>query len=90
MQPVQIKMARAALDLSVENLAREASVPAADVRELEEGGMPGPEALHSLSLFFAASGIELIDSDGVRAKPRETADAVSVEDLTTGNDGGQG
>ena len=90
MQPVQVKMARAALGLSVEDLAKRAGIPAREVTALEDGGALAPEATQGLSLFFAASGIELIDGDGVRAKPRETAESVPVEELTTGNDGGEG
>lgn len=90
MQSVQVKMARAALGLSVDDLAQRAGISADAVGRLEGGDAAEPEASQGLSLFFASHGIELIDSDGVRAKQPETRDAVAVEDLTTGNDGGQG
>lgn len=90
MQAVQVKMARAALDLSVEDLARYAGVAPSRLTEFEAGRSAEPSVTQGLGLFFAAHGIELIDSDGVRAKQRETADFVTVDQLTTGNDGGQG
>ena len=90
MQPVQVKMARAALGLSVDDLARQAGVSSQALGVLERGGAADPEATQGLGLFFAANGIELIDADGVRAKSRETSDAVTVDKLTTDNDGGEG
>lgn len=90
MQPVQVKMARAALGLSASDLAKQAGISADAVERLEGGGAAEPEAAQGLSLFFASKGVELIDNDGVRAKAPETRAAVTVEDLTTGNDGGQG
>lgn len=90
MQPVQVRMARAALSLSVDDLAVKAGVPASDLRDLEEGKAPDPAVTQGLSLFFASSGIELIDSDAVRASSGDSAKAVAVDELTTGNDGGQG
>lgn len=90
MQAVQVKMARAALGLSITELAAQAGVSSRAIEELESGGAGRPDATQALGLFFAANGIELIDGDGVRAKPREAADFVPVEELTTQNDGGQG
>ncbi len=90
MQPVQVKMARAALGLSLEELAKHAGVSTPALAALEQGGGAEPETTQGLSLFFAANGIELIDSDGVRAQPREAAQFVTVDDLTTANDGGEG
>ena len=90
MQAIQVKMARAALGLSNEELAKRAGVSAEHLSGLEAGHAADPAVTQGLGLFFAANGIELIDSDGVRAKPRETADYVTVDNLTTGNDGGQG
>lgn len=90
MQAVQVKMARAALGLSVDELAQHAGIPAEALGELERGGVGNPVATQGLGLFFAANGIELIDSDGVRAKAREGADFVTVDKLTTDNDGGEG
>lgn len=90
MQSVQVKMARAALGLSAQELAKQAGISAEAVDQIEGGDAAEPEATQGLSLFFASQGIELIDGDGVRAKTPETRDSVTVEDLTTGNDGGQG
>ena len=90
MQAVQVKMARAALGLSVDDLAGRTAVSARDVQSLEDGTSVDPAVTQALGLFFASSGIELIDGDGVRATSPESARSVTVEDLTTGNDGGQG
>lgn len=90
MQAIQVKMARAALGLSDEELAKRAGISADLLSELEAGGAADPTVTQGLGLFFAANGIELIDSDGVRAKPRDAVDAVTVDKLTTENDGGEG
>jgi transcriptional regulator with XRE-family HTH domain len=90
MQPVQVKMARAALGLSIDELAKQAGVSAPALAALEQGGGAEPQTTQGLSLYFAANGIELIDSDGVRAQARQAAEFVTVDQLTTGNDGGEG
>lgn len=90
MQPVQIKMARAALGLSVDDLARQAGVSPQDLGALESGSGFDPATTQGLGLFFAAHGIELIDADGVRAKPPESKESITVDKLTTDNDGGEG
>ena len=90
MQAVQVKMARAALGLSRDELATHAGVPTAALEALEDGGGGEAETMQGLSLFFAANGIELIDSDAVRAQPRGAARSVTVDRLTTDNDGGEG
>ena len=90
MQAVQVKMARAALGLSVEDLARLAGVSAPALASLESGGAAEPVVTQGLGLFFASNGIELIDSDGVRAKASQASDFVTVDKLTTENDGGEG
>ena len=90
MQPVQIKMARAALGLSAEDLARAAGVSPGVVAQLEGGSSAEPEVMQSLNLFLASHGVELIDSDGVRAKQAQTKEFVTVDKLTTDNDGGEG
>ena len=90
MQPVQIKMARAALGLSAEDLARAAGVSPGAVAQLEGGSSAEPEVMQSLNLFLASHGVELIDSDGVRAKQGQSEEFVTVDKLTTDNDGGEG
>ena len=90
MQPVQIKMARAALGLGAEDLAAQAGVSAATIADLEKGSSAEPEALQALNLFLASRGIELIDGDGVRATAGQGQESISVDELTTGNDGGEG
>lgn len=89
MQPVQVKMARAALGLSVDELAAQAGIAVDALDQLEAGDIE-PAVVQGLSLFFASHGIELIDGDGVRAKSAQAKDFVTVDQLTTGNDGGEG
>jgi transcriptional regulator with XRE-family HTH domain len=88
MQPIQMKMARAALGLSVEDLARGAGVDAGAVTALENGATVEGDALSALNIYFATHGIQLIDEDGVRARSSSAGDYVTVDKLTTVNDGG--
>ena len=90
MQAVQIKMARAALGLTVEELATKAGLAPSAIEEAEGGKSGDQETFRLLNLFFSANGIELIDSDGVRSKPQPGKDFVTVDQLTTDNDGGEG
>ena len=90
MQPVQVRMARAALGLSLDDLARQTGMSTEALAELERGVGGAPETTQGLSLFFASHGIELVDGDGVRATSGEAANSVTVDRLTTGNDGGEG
>lgn len=90
MQAVQVKMARAALGLSVDELASKAGVKESNVARLEKGSSVDPTTLSALNLFLSAQGIELIDSDGVRAKTKPGTEFVTVDALTADNDGGEG
>ena len=88
MQPVQIKMARAALGLSPDDLAKQAGVDGAAVTALEGGREVEGDVLSALNLFLSTHGIELIEGDGVRARASSAGDFVPIGDVTTANDGG--
>lgn len=68
MHPVQIKMARAALDLSVDQLASKAGISHVEVQQLETGGGVGGEIETKARAALEAEGIEWIEDDGVRFK----------------------
>lgn len=88
MQPIQLKMARAALDLSPADLARDAGVDAAAVTALEKGEVVEGDVMSALNLFLSTHGVQLIDEDGVRARSSTGSDFVTVDHLTTANDDG--
>jgi transcriptional regulator with XRE-family HTH domain len=88
MLPVQVKMARAALGLSADDLARQAGVDGAAVTALESGGAVEGDVVSALNLFLSTHGIELIEGDGVRARASSAGDFVPIDGVTTGNDGG--
>ena len=88
MQPVQVKMARAALGLSTDDLARAAGVDGAAIVALEDGRQVKGDVTSALNLFLSTHGIELIEGDGVRARASSAKDYVPIESVTTDNDGG--
>lgn len=88
MQPVQVKMARAALGLSVDDLAKAAGVDGPAIAALEGGREVKGDVASALNLFLSTHGIELIDGDGVRARAASARDYVPIGDVTTENDGG--
>jgi DNA-binding XRE family transcriptional regulator len=88
MQPVQVKMARAALGLSPEDLAKQAGVDGAAVSALENGQEVEGDVVSALNLFLSTHGIELIEGDGVRARASSVNDYVPIDAVTTDNDGG--
>ena len=89
MQPVQLKMARAALDLSIDQLAARAGVSHVDIARLEDGTDGDDSHTARVRAVLESEGIVWIDEDGVRFTGDHAADAaVPVEELTTGNDGG--
>ena len=65
MTPVQVRMARAALDLTIEDLSKEAGLTPEDLKSLENGGTEGA-ASAKLRMTFEASGISFLEADGVR------------------------
>lgn len=87
MTPAQVRMARAALGISVEQLARESVVPEDAVLALE-GGAGQPDAAAKLRATFEGAGVEFLGEDGVRFHERAPAAAgtVPLEDLSSAND----
>ncbi|MCW6509624.1 helix-turn-helix domain-containing protein [Lichenifustis flavocetrariae] len=81
-------MARAALGLSVDDLARESGVPGPAITDLEAGKTGKGDVVSALNIYFATHGIELIDDDGVRARTAAAGGFIPVDQLTTANDGG--
>lgn len=86
MQPVQLKMARAALALSVDDLASLAGLSHVAIGRLESGE-DGDEGLAGrLRAVFEERGIEFIDQDTVRARSSPAAGTVPLDDLNSEND----
>ena len=86
MHPIQLKMARAALDLSVDQLAGKAGVSHMDVVELESGGAVGGEAEAKTRTALESAGIEWIDDDGVRFTGALGSGSIPTEALNSYND----
>ncbi len=88
MTPVQARMARAAVQLTVEELARKGRVPAAAIVAIESGdGPPDPVALAGLRGTFQALGVSLVGEDGVTfAEGRYGAGTVPLDALNSAND----
>ncbi len=87
MSPVQVRMARAALAVTAEQLAARAGVEVAAIATLEqEVGNPDPTA--KLRAAFERAGIEFLDQDGVRLRAARPTEAVSlpVDQLSSAND----
>ena len=89
MTPVQARMARAALALTVEDLAGKAGVSVEAVRA-QEAGQTGGDAAGAARLraTLEAAGVTWLDDDGVRLRPTGTgaAGTVPVEELNSAND----
>ena len=87
MTPVQIRMARAALNLTADALASEAMTPTEEVEALERGG-GNPDIAAKLRGFFDASGIAFIGENGVSfdEKARTAARTVPLGELNSAND----
>lgn len=86
MQPIQLKMARAALDLSVDQLASRAGLSHVDVARVESGEDGDGQAGGRLRAVLEQEGIEFIDEDAVRARSQPAAGVVPLEDLSSAND----
>jgi transcriptional regulator with XRE-family HTH domain len=70
-KPAQVKMARAALDWSLEDLAQKAGVHRNTISNFETGKFAGdPETLRKLQRALEAAGVEFTNGDhpGVRLK----------------------
>lgn len=86
MTPVQVRMARAALDLTQDDLSREAGLSPADVEQLERGGAAGA-ASAKLRATFEGAGIAFLDDDGVRFDARQRqARTVPLDAMNSYND----
>ena len=87
MQPVQMKMAMAALDLDLDGLASKAGIARSDLAPLLAGGTANSEYEHKLQALFELGGIEFIGDDGVRLADTTTGDdAIAVESMSSYND----
>lgn len=86
MTPVQVRMARAALEMTAEELSKKAMLSLEDVEQLERGGQEGIASAR-LRATFEGAGIAFLDADGVRYDPRlEMAKTVPLENMNSYND----
>jgi transcriptional regulator with XRE-family HTH domain len=87
MHPVQMKMARAALGLSIEQFAAKAGLSPNDILHLEAGEAAQGSAYEKARTIFDIAGIEWIGVDGVRYKaPAEGDSTIPLEGLNSSND----
>lgn len=86
MTPVQVRMARAALDITAEDLSRRAGLSLQDLAQLERGGEEGA-ASAKLRTTFEGAGVSFLDGDGVRFDAgRAMARTVPLEEMNSYND----
>jgi transcriptional regulator with XRE-family HTH domain len=80
-------MARAALGLTVERLARDAVVPPEAIAAMEQGHGE-PEAAAKLRATFEAAGVAFLGEDGVtfRDGRPDAARTLPLEELNAAND----
>ena len=79
-------MARAALDMTAEQLSKEAGLSPEDVTQLERGGEEGMASAR-LRATLEGAGIAFLDDDGVRYDPRlDAAKTVPLEEMNSYND----
>lgn len=70
--PAQIRMARAALDMTVRGLANRAEVAPMTVNRIERGHVsPNRTTMAAIQRALEGAGIEFLNEDGVRIKPKE-------------------
>lgn len=86
MRPVQLKMARAALDLSVDQLAAKAGVSHVEIARLEDGADGTGEATERVRALFETAGIQWIDEDGVRFAGTPNDETIALDALSSAND----
>lgn len=86
MQPVQFKMARAALALSVDDLASLAGLSHVEIGRLESGENGDVGLAGRLRAVFEERGIAFIDQDTVKASYPSEANTVPLENLNSEND----
>ena len=87
MTPVQVRMARAALALTVGQLASRAALQVEAV-EMIERGTGRPDAAAKLRTTLESAGVEFLGEDGVRfhAESLGAAQTVPLEQLNSAND----
>jgi hypothetical protein len=91
--PVQCKMARAALDLEISDLAQRAKVPADAIARFERGEALEHHMRDALETALQSAGLAFLAEDGsegpgvrLRAPTSQTNAAIDVEDLNSEND----
>lgn len=89
--PVQCRMARAALQLGVRELAELASVSPNTIARLERGEGLYPRTLDSVRSALEAAGVEFIQENGggpgVRLRREPSDEGLRSNELTSENDG---
>lgn len=88
MTPVQLRMARAALQWSLDDLASRSGMSADEIANLEKEKVAGPrEAVERVRSVLEDAGVEFLDdgAPGVRLRPH--AGFIPTEDLNAENDG---
>lgn len=72
MTPAQSRMARAALQMGIRDIAKLAKVAPSTVSRLEAGEALQPRTVEAIQAAFERAGIEFTNGDapGVRLKPR--------------------
>lgn len=86
MQPIQLKMARGALDMTVAQLASKVGLPEGDIARFESGETDDQAMRSRLTAVLEESGIMLIGEDGVRCTHLPNAGTIPLEDLNSAND----
>ena len=93
MLSIQCKMARAALDLGVRDLAQLAKVSADTIARFERGDILKERTVDSIQQALQAAGIEFIPENGssgigirLRKPSSRSAAVIEAEDLNSTND----
>lgn len=79
-------MGRAALDLSIDQLAAKAGVSHAEVQRVETGASAEPRVLDLIRTALESAGIEWVGQDGVRYTGQNGDGTIPVEQLNSYND----
>ena len=86
MTPVQLRMSRAALEMSIETLAQKVAVGADEIAALEQGsGSPDLDA--KVRVYFEGAGLSYKDETGVSFDDTKAmAGTVPLDQLNSAND----